>query len=105
MHKLVHAWGQDRLETDGQRQLSSLAFKFIMDATAEDQIDPSHQLWLVPHSKQITTTTKVFFSMLERLKRAVSAVALSCQNTEGPWTLPRINGRIECQEPIASDAV
>ena len=49
MHKLVHAWGQDRLETDRQRQLSSLALKLMADATAEDQIDPSHQLRLVPH--------------------------------------------------------
>ena len=49
MHKLVHAWGQDRLETDRQRQLSSLALKLMADATAEDQIDPSNQLRLVPH--------------------------------------------------------
>ena len=49
IHKLVHAWGQDRLETDRQRQLSSLALELMADATAEDQIDPSHQLRLVPH--------------------------------------------------------
>ena len=49
MHKLVHAWGQDRLETDRQRQLSSLALELMADVTAEDQIDPSHQLRLVPH--------------------------------------------------------
>ena len=49
MHKLVHAWGQDRLETDRQRQLSNLALELMADATAEDQIDPSHQLRLVPH--------------------------------------------------------
>ena len=49
MHKLVHAWGQDRLEVDSQRQLSSLALELMADATAQDQIDPSHQLRLVPH--------------------------------------------------------
>ena len=49
MHKLVHAWGQDRLEADRQRQLSSLALKLTADAIAKDQIDPSHQLRLVPH--------------------------------------------------------
>ena len=49
MHKLVHAWGQDRLEADGQEQLSSLVLELMADATAEDQIDPSHQLRLVPH--------------------------------------------------------
>ena len=49
MHKLVHAWGQDRLEADRQRQLSSLALELIADATAQDEIDPSYQLRLVPH--------------------------------------------------------
>jgi len=49
MHKLVHAWGQDRLETDRQRQLSSLALELMANATAKNQIDPSHQLRLVPH--------------------------------------------------------
>ena len=42
IHKLVHAWGQDRLEADRQRQLSSLALELIADATAKNQIDPSH---------------------------------------------------------------
>ena len=42
MHKIVHAWGQDRLEADRQRQLSSLALELIADAIAKDQIDPSH---------------------------------------------------------------
>ena len=49
IHKLVHAWGQDRLEVDRQRQLSSLALELIADITAQDQMDPGHQLRLVPH--------------------------------------------------------
>ena len=49
MHKLVHAWGQDRLEVDRQRQLSSLALELMADVTTRDQMDPSHQLRLVPH--------------------------------------------------------
>ena len=49
MHKLVHAWGQDRLDLDRQRQLSSLALKLMADATAQDKMDPSYQLRLVPH--------------------------------------------------------
>lgn len=49
MHELVHAWGQVRLEADGQQQLSSLVLELMAEATAEDQIDPSHQLRLVPH--------------------------------------------------------
>jgi hypothetical protein len=49
MPKLVHAWGQDRLEVDRQRHLSSLALELMADITTQDQIDPGHQLWLVPH--------------------------------------------------------
>ena len=49
MHKLVHAWGQDRLQADRQRQVSSLALELIADATVENQTNPSHQLRLVPH--------------------------------------------------------
>ncbi|KAK3179474.1 hypothetical protein OEA41_009760 [Lepraria neglecta] len=49
MHKLVYTWGQDRLEIDRQRYLSSLALELMADATAQDQIDPGHQLRLVPY--------------------------------------------------------
>ena len=49
MHKLEHAWGQDRLEADGKWQLSSLAKELTADATAENQIGPSYQLRLVLH--------------------------------------------------------
>lgn len=37
------------LEADGKRQLSSLALELMANAIAKDQIDPSHQLRLVPH--------------------------------------------------------
>ena len=36
MYKLIYAWGQDRLEVDRQRQLSSLALELIADTTAHD---------------------------------------------------------------------
>lgn len=49
MHKLVYAWGQDRLEADDQRQLSNLAFELMMNVIVKDQIDLNHQLRLVPH--------------------------------------------------------
>ena len=74
MHKLVYAWGQDRLEIDGQRQLSSLALKLITDATAEDQIDPSHQLRLVPH---VMASFGMFSPMYESLDElAVDRLAM-----------------------------
>ncbi len=70
MHKLVHAWGQDRLKADGQRQLSSLALELMADATAEDQIDPSHQLRLIPH-------VMASFGMFSPLYESLDELAMS----------------------------
>ena len=64
MHKLVHAWGQDRLEADRQRQLSSLALELMADAIAKDQIDPSYQLRLVPH---VMASFSMFYPLHESL--------------------------------------
>ena len=49
MHKLVHIWGQDRLEATTQLQLSSLTLELLADATADYQSDSSYRLRLVPH--------------------------------------------------------
>ena len=49
MHKLVHIWGQDRLEATSQEQLSSLTLELLADATADYQSDASYRLRLVPH--------------------------------------------------------
>ena len=49
MHKLVHAWGQDRLAVDKQRQLSLFALGLVADATARKGVDPHHQIRVVPH--------------------------------------------------------
>ena len=49
MHKLVHAWGQDRLAVDKQRQLSLFALGLVADATARKGVDPHHQVRVVPH--------------------------------------------------------
>ena len=48
MHKLVHAWGHDRLETEEQRQLSGLALELMAEATGKEA-HPSQRLRLVPH--------------------------------------------------------
>ena len=61
--------GQDRLKADGQRQLSSLALELMADATAEDQIDPSHQLRLVPH-------VIASFSMFSPLHKSLDELAM-----------------------------
>ena len=50
MHKLVHAWSHDRLEVQEQRQLSFLALELMANATAQEGVDPGHQVRLVPHT-------------------------------------------------------
>ncbi|KAL9607188.1 MAG: hypothetical protein Q9167_007873, partial [Letrouitia subvulpina] len=50
MHKLVRAWGQDRLGGDEQRQLSGLALELIADATGQKKATPNHLSRLVPHA-------------------------------------------------------
>ena len=49
MHKLVHIWGQDRLEATRQEQLSSLTLELLADPTADYQSDSSYRLRPVPH--------------------------------------------------------
>ena len=49
MHKLVHAWGQDRLDTNTQWRHSDVALELLADATADYQLSPSYKLRLVPH--------------------------------------------------------
>ncbi|KAI4113691.1 MAG: hypothetical protein LQ338_008128 [Usnochroma carphineum] len=67
MHKLVHAWGQDRLQADGQRQLSCLALELIAHATTEAGIGPSYQLRLVPH-------VMASFDMFSRLHESLGEI-------------------------------
>ena len=49
MHKLVNAWGQDRLEDDKKAKLSVLALELVADATVKDIGGLGHQVRLVPH--------------------------------------------------------
>ena len=49
MHKLVHAWGQDRLDGEMQRQTSGAALALLADATTDVRWSPSYKLRLVPH--------------------------------------------------------
>ena len=69
IHKLVHAWGQERLETDQQRQLSIFALQLITNATDQNEIDASHQLRLVPH-------VMASFGMFSLLHKSVDEIAM-----------------------------
>jgi tetratricopeptide (TPR) repeat protein len=49
MHKLVHAWGYDRLTKDKQDQFSRTTFKLVVEAIKGCRNTPEDKLRLVPH--------------------------------------------------------
>ena len=49
MHKLVHAWGRDRLEVEQQRHLSLMALELLADIIPSTAGDPTFGMRLVPH--------------------------------------------------------
>ena len=49
MHKLVHAWGQDRLEVEQQRYLSLMALELLTDIIPSGAGNPIFGMRLVPH--------------------------------------------------------
>ena len=49
MHKLVHAWGYDRLNEDEQIKFSRATFEFDVEAIKGCRNMPEDKLKLVPH--------------------------------------------------------
>ena len=49
MHKLVHAWGQDRLEVGQQQYLSQMALELLTDVIPSTAADLIIRMRLVPH--------------------------------------------------------
>jgi tetratricopeptide (TPR) repeat protein len=49
MHKLVHAWGRDRLDQEQQRDLSLIALKLLTDIIPSAAENPIFRIRLVPH--------------------------------------------------------
>jgi len=49
MHKLVHAWGHDRLDTDQQREWSLAVLELLSDAVHDCKGDLTTETRLVPH--------------------------------------------------------
>jgi tetratricopeptide (TPR) repeat protein len=56
MHKLVHAWGYDRLAEDEQQEFSHATFEVIMGAINGCRNAPEDKLRLVPHVMANFTT-------------------------------------------------
>lgn len=49
MHKLIHAWGQDRLKMEQQRYLSLMALESLIDIIPSATGNPIFEMRLVPH--------------------------------------------------------
>ncbi|OQN95386.1 hypothetical protein B0A48_18634 [Cryoendolithus antarcticus] len=49
MHKLVHAWGFDRLEVEEQARYSRGNLAFLKSITQVGQLDPVKKSWITPH--------------------------------------------------------
>ena len=56
MHKLVHAWGYDRLVEDEQVELSNATFELVVKAIDGCRNTPEDKLRLVPHVMANFTT-------------------------------------------------
>jgi tetratricopeptide (TPR) repeat protein len=50
IHKLVHAWGYDRLTADDQRKFSLATFRLVVEAIDRCGNTPEDKLRLVPHA-------------------------------------------------------
>jgi hypothetical protein len=49
MYKLVHAWGQERLDVEQQRHLSLVALELLIDAIPSGPGSPMFGMRVVPH--------------------------------------------------------
>jgi hypothetical protein len=49
MHKLVHAWGYDRLCQEEQHDVSSIVLQLLAEAISECGKEPQDRLRLIPH--------------------------------------------------------
>jgi hypothetical protein len=49
MHKLVHAWGHDRLRQEEQHNVSSIVLQLLAEVVSECANEPQDKLRLVPH--------------------------------------------------------
>ncbi|KAG8525595.1 uncharacterized protein KY384_009239 [Bacidia gigantensis] len=89
MHKLVHAWGQDRLQVDRQRQVSDLGLALIADGSCQSNVDHSYKLRMVPHIMASFGTCSQLFEPLGENTKGVLAVLERLRlflDTIGKWS-------------------
>ena len=58
MHKFVHAWEQNRLNTNAQWQYNDVVLKLLIDVTTNDQFNSNYKLRLMSH---LMTNFDIFF--------------------------------------------
>jgi tetratricopeptide (TPR) repeat protein len=77
MHKLVHAWGQDRLEIEQQRQLTLTALELLTDIIPK-AVNPIFGIRLVPHVMAnfavVSATTAVSATIDDEILDSVAVV-------------------------------
>ncbi|KAL8799610.1 MAG: hypothetical protein Q9182_005761 [Xanthomendoza sp. 2 TL-2023] len=80
MHKLVHAWGQDRLDMNTQWRHRDVALELLADTTADSQLSPSYKLRLVPH---LMTNLGVYLEIREWTRERTRDKAAFLDNIGG----------------------
>ena len=92
MHKLVHAWGYDRLTRDEQRKVSRAAFGLVtemVDAVKGNGTAPEDKLRAVPHVMANFATLGGKGRFTEDLLDGLENVSLFLQNV-GKWSEERL---------------
>lgn len=75
MHKLVHAWGHDRLDTNQQQVWSVAAMRLLSEAASREQKNLPSQRRMVPHVvANISATSEACLTTYTMTKRECSAL-------------------------------
>jgi tetratricopeptide (TPR) repeat protein len=74
MHKLVHAWGYDRLNQDQQIVLSLTALQLLRHIVSNPKPDPAYKIRLVPHLMANFTILSSLYNEMDREYAALLTV-------------------------------
>ena len=88
MHKLVHAWGQDRLEVQEQSRWSFAALQLLGETIPKYHFDPVSKLRLRPHLMACFNITHTVYTLLNLRDRARLDLVNTIGNfldTAGQW--------------------
>jgi tetratricopeptide (TPR) repeat protein len=83
MHKLVHAWGRDRLEMDQQRELSVAALELLTDVVPAGRGDVVYRARLVPHVMANFDVVSTAYSLSTDSNDVLGLVDVTCDFLRG----------------------